>query len=85
MKTYKAYLFRTKDPAIDELRTLVEDVYGERVNNKALTDIEKNGGPTVGCMRGWFFGKTQRPQNPTLEAAGRSFGYRRTWVKMKKG
>lgn len=84
MKQYKAYLFRSKDPAIDELRTLVEDVYGERVNNKSLADMEKNGGPSVGCMRGWFFGDTQRPQNPTLEAAGRSFGYRRQWVKMKK-
>lgn len=84
MKTYKAYLFRNKDPVIDELRTLVENVYGERVNHKALADMERNGGPTASCMRGWFFGKTQRPQNPTVEAAGRSFGYRRNWVKMKE-
>lgn len=84
MRTYKAYLFRNKEPVIDETRTLIEDVYGERINNKILADIEKNGGPTVGCTRGWFFGKTCRPKNETLEAAGRSFGYRRQWVKMKK-
>jgi hypothetical protein len=84
MKSYRSYLFRNKDPAIDDLRTLVEDVYGEKVNNKSLSDMEKNGGPSVGCMRGWFFGITKRPNNTTLEAAGRSFGYRRTWVKMKE-
>lgn len=82
MRTYKSYMFRTKDPAIDELRTVVEDTYGERVNHSHLSDIEAKGGPTAGCMRGWFFGKTQRPQNATLEAAGRSNGMRRKWVKM---
>lgn len=80
---YRAYLFRAKDPAIDELRTIVEDHFGKRVNGKQLKEIKEAGGPSVGTMRGWFFGKTRRPQNPTLEAAGRALGYRRTWVKMK--
>jgi hypothetical protein len=82
VKTYKSYLFRAKDPAIDELRTVVEDHYGERVAHHHLADIEASGGPSTACMRGWFFGKTQRPQNATLEAAGRSRGFRRKWVKM---
>lgn len=83
MKTYRSYLFKTKDPVIDELRTMIEDNAGKKVGARGvLQEIEKGGGPTVSCMRGWFFGKTKRPQNPTVEAAGRSIGYKRTWVKM---
>lgn len=82
MKAYKAYLFRNKDPVIDELRTLVEDHFGERVANHHLAHMEAGGGPSTACMRGWFFGKTQRPHSPTVEAAGRSIGFRRKWVKM---
>lgn len=81
MRTYKSYLFRGKEPVIDETRTLIQDVYGERVNGRILADIESKGGPTKGCMRGWFFGATQRPQNITVEATGRALGYRRKWVK----
>lgn len=80
---YKSYMFRTKDPAIDELRTIVEDHFGHRVTKKDLKEIQDGGGPTVGCMSGWFFGKTNRPQNPTLEACGRTLGYKREWVKQK--
>jgi hypothetical protein len=78
---YKAYVFRTKDPAIDELRTVVEDYFGHRVTSKDLREIEDGGGPRTATMQQWFFGKTRRPQNPTLEAAGRALGYRRKWVK----
>lgn len=81
--TYGAYRFRSKDPAIDEFRTVVEDHFGHRVTKKDLKLIEESGGPKRGTMAGWFFGDTLRPQNPTLEAAGRSIGYRREWVKMK--
>lgn len=83
MPLYQSYLFRDKDPAIDELRTVVEDYFGERVNKKRLAEINESGGPTQGCMASWFFGKTKRPQNATLEAAGRALGYKRTWSKMK--
>ena len=80
--TYGAYVFRTKDPEIDVLRTLVEDHFGHRVTKKDLKEVEISGGPKAGTMAGWFFGKTRRPQNPTLEAAGRALGYQRKWVKM---
>lgn len=81
---YKAYLFKDKEPVIDLTRTLFEDVYGRRIDTKMLAEIEQNGGPTVGCMRGWFFGETMRPNNVTIEAAGRALGYERQWVKMRK-
>jgi len=82
LRTYSAYLFKTKDPAIDEFRTVVEDHFGHRVTKKDLKMISEDGGPTKGTMVGWFFGKTRRPQNPTLEAAGRALGWKRQWVKM---
>lgn len=85
MPLYQSYLFRDKDPAIDELRTVVEDHFGQRVNNKQLSEIHASGGPTASCMGQWFFGKTKRPQNATLEAAGRALGFRRVWQKHKQG
>ena len=84
LRLYRAYTFRTKDPVIDEIRTLAEDHFGKRVNHVSLKAIEEAGGPTVSCMRGWFFGVTKRPQNPTIEAAGRAIGFRRKWVKMDR-
>jgi hypothetical protein len=80
---YGAYVFRTKDPAIDKFRTLVEDHFGHRVNGKDLKHIHEEGGPSIAAMRGWFFGKTRRPQNPTLEAAGQALGYERVWQKKR--
>lgn len=81
-KLYSAYLFRSRDPSIDELRTVVEDHFGHRVNVKDLAKITEDGGPTTGTMKNWFFGKTMRPQSATLEAAGRALGYRRVWQKL---
>jgi hypothetical protein len=83
MPIYKSYTFRDKDPIIDELRTLVEDHYGVRVNGKSLRQITEAGGPTASCMGSWFFGTTKRPQNATIEAAGRAMGYRRVWQREK--
>jgi hypothetical protein len=84
MRTYGAYVFKTKEPCIDEYRTLVEDHFGHRVTNKDLEHISEAGGPSSACMRGWLFGATERPQNATMEAAGRALGYHRVWQRMKK-
>ena len=78
---YKSYMIRTKDPAIDELRTVVENHFGKRVNTAMLREIESNGGPIAGTTAGWFFGEIRRPQSATLEAAGRALGYHRKWVR----
>jgi hypothetical protein len=80
---YGAYLFKEKDPVIDTLRTMAEDYFGEKITPKNLQSIETAGGPKVGTMRAWFFGKTKRPNNATIEAAGRSIGWERTWKKMR--
>src|ERR1700746_2132509 len=80
---YKSYFFKDKDPVIDELRTLAEDYFGEKVSGKNLRSIQTAGGPTASTMREWFFGKTKRPTSATVEAAGRSIGFERTWRKMR--
>ena len=82
-KTYGSYRFRNKDLVIDELRTLIEENDGARVTGKRLAKIERDGGPSASAMRGWFFGKTRRPQSASIEAAGRAIGYLRVWQKMK--
>ena len=79
---YKSYIFKTKDPAIDELRTVIEDSIGRRITKKDAKLIEQDGGPKVGTVNAWFFGATMRPQSATLEAAGRALGFKRQWVKM---
>ena len=81
MKLYKSYMFRDKDPAIDEFRTVMQDHYGDKLDHKAMVDVEVNGGPTPQTIHNWFFGKTKRPQNATIEAAGRALGMKRVWVR----
>lgn len=84
MRLLKAYMFKTKDPAIDELRTVVQDHYkSTNFGSEELEEVADKGGPTAGTMRSWFFGKTLRPQNATLEAAGRALGMKRVWVRNK--
>jgi hypothetical protein len=84
LRVYGAYVFKDKAPSIDEFRTLCETHFGHRVTNNDLRQIEGDGGPTVSCMRGWLFGDTMRPQDPTMEAAGRAMGYRRVWQRMRR-
>ena len=84
MPMYQSYMFKDKDPVIDELRTLAEDAYGKRISNASMTDIHANGGPSTTCMRAWWFGKTRRPTSATVEAAGRAMGFMRVWRKMTK-
>ena len=78
-KKYQAYMFRSKDPVIYEMRTIVQDEFG-KLNHKALRKIEEQGGPTAGCLVGWFHGSVKRPNNATVEAAGRAMGRKRVWV-----
>jgi hypothetical protein len=77
MPIYRSYVFREKDPVIDQLRGLMG-------NHVTIGQIVKDGGPSDSCMRNWFYGETRRPQNATIEAAGRAMGYERRWQKMRR-
>lgn len=84
-KLYKSYLFKTKDPAIDRIRTVMQDHFGKRnLSAEDYAEVYEQGGPSAGCIKSWFEGKTKRPQNATLEAAGRAIGYHRVWRKIPK-
>ena len=86
MKLYQSYVFRDKDPAIDAIRTVMQDHFGKRnLDHADYAEVEEQGGPTAGCIKSWFEGKTKRPQNATLEAAGRALGYHRVWRRMPRG
>jgi hypothetical protein len=81
-RLYKSYVFRDRDPVIDELRTVMEDSLGRKFTKKDAKTIEEDGGPKRGTVINWFWGTTKRPQSATLEAAGRAAGFRRTWVRL---
>lgn len=65
---YKAYAFVDKDPIIDVIRTIKRD--------SEMTDVEitAKGGPATATLRGWFTGKTRRPQFATVAAAAAAMG-----------
>lgn len=83
MRLYSSYMFRDKDPAIDEIRTVMQRHYRKNnLDKEDYNDVAEQGGPTAGCIKAWFEGKTKRPQNATLEAAGRALGFERVWQQM---
>jgi hypothetical protein len=84
LRLYKSYMFKNKDPVIDEMRTIIQDNFGS-ITHKALKQIEADGGPTITCMDNWFKGDTKRPQSASIEAAGRAMGMKRVWVKSNNG
>lgn len=77
LKPYKAYPFRTKDPVIDELRTMYQD------SGRRLDDICDAAGLAHGTPIGWFKKGVRRPQNASIETFGRALGKRRVWVDLK--
>jgi transcriptional regulator with XRE-family HTH domain len=66
---YRTYNFINKDPAIDALRTIIND---EGVSEAKLHVLS---GVSVTTFTGWFRGDTKRPQHATLAAAASALGY----------
>jgi hypothetical protein len=65
-KHYATYYFRAdeQDPVIDIVRTCI-DIYTVRNNlshHKALVNISKTSGVSLGCIYGWLDGKTRMPR-----------------------
>lgn len=65
---YKAYVFKDRDPIIDELATARADAGVSFVQTAAA------GGPSVTTLSNWERGKTKRPQFCTVAAAARTYG-----------
>jgi transcriptional regulator with XRE-family HTH domain len=75
---YKSYSFRTKDPVIDELRTVVKD---EAVSYQQISEAS---GVSAGTLHNWFHGTTRRPQHASIMAVTRAMGYDYELVKSGK-
>ena len=83
---YKSYSFRDKDPAIDQMRTAIQKSCGSRETAKMRAEykrIQEAGGPTVGCLKGWFEKSTRRPQFASLNATARILGLEWRLMKIK--
>ena len=75
MKFYRSYSFVDKDPAIDQVRTAVNDAGLTYPQVAELSDV------SVGTLVSWFHGKTRRPQDATIMAVMRGIGYEQRWAK----
>lgn len=77
VKVYKHYNYQY-DPQMVELVKLI------KADGHTINSLAKESGVSAGTISNWAKKKTRRPQNFTLEATGRSIGYRREWVKDEK-
>lgn len=75
---YKSYNFKNKDPAIDELRTVIKD------EGASYLQIQEASGVSSGTMYNWFHGQTRRPQHASIMAVARALGYDYQLVKEGK-
>lgn len=70
---YKTYAFKTKDPVIDELRTVFKDE--KLLSNAGYKIVADRGAPKAGTYRNWFNGSTRRPQFASIQATAKALGY----------
>lgn len=77
LRVYRTYSMIDKDPAIDRIRTIVQDE-GLFTNLAAVADISSVSATT---LNNWFHGDTKRPQNATIQAVLSSLGYKTEYVK----
>jgi len=80
---YKSYMFKNKDPVIDEMKTLFKDE--GLLNSDGFEEIHARGAATAATYKKWFNGDTRRPQNASVMATAHALGYDRKWVKKGKG
>lgn len=78
----RTYLFKDKDPVVDELRTALQDAgLFSKSMLKKLSIIANQSYSTYDAM---FFGETRRPQNATVAGLLGAAGLRRTIEVVKK-
>jgi hypothetical protein len=75
LNLYRSYNFVDKDPIIDKMRVMFGDVsYGK---------VSELSGVSYTTLKGWFDGKTRRPQYATVMAAVHAMGYKITYSRDK--
>jgi transcriptional regulator with XRE-family HTH domain len=65
---YPSYLFKTHDPVLDAIDTLIEDA------GVSYTYIANKSGVTQKTLLNWHRRKTRRPQYATIAAVVRALG-----------
>ena len=68
-KLYKSYSFVDKDPVIDIVRTIIEDA------DMSYDEVSGESDVSTTTLRGWFDGKTKRPQYATVAAVLGGLGF----------
>lgn len=79
LNIYRTYNFIDKDPAIDKIRTIVND---EGLIKK-LNIVHELSGVATTTLDNWFNGETKCPQNRTLAAVASALGYELQYEKTK--
>lgn len=77
MNLYRSYNFVNKDPAIDKIRTIVQDAGVSYDQLHVLSGVSQT------TFSNWFQGDTKRPQHTTLAATAAALGYDWELVKAK--
>lgn len=77
LQPYKSYLFRTKDPIIDKIHTVIDD------SGMSYREINERSGVSTSAMNGWINGATRRPQFCTIAAVAGACGKQLVMVNKK--
>jgi hypothetical protein len=78
LRLYRSYVFKDKDPVIDQIRTLMSD------EDLTVSQVSTLSFVSASTIHNWMHGETRRPQSASVEAVGRAMGYSREWVQMRK-
>lgn len=66
---YSSYLFIDKDPIIFEIWDLIQK------EGLTLHQVYLKSNVSIATLESWFYGRTVRPQHPTVKAVIQSMGY----------
>jgi hypothetical protein len=75
LRVYRSYNFVDKDPVIDQVQTIVQAA--GLLRKGGLRKLHRLSGVSESATYNWFFGKTRRPMNASIEAVARALGYHR--------
>ncbi len=80
--SYRTYNWKTKNPVIDKMRTVLQDE-GMFAKNKRKM-LHELSGVALSTFDGWFEGDTKDPKHATIMATMSALGYEEKFVKTEK-
>jgi hypothetical protein len=82
LMTYRTYNWRTKNPVIDKVRTVLQEE-GLYARNKRQM-LHNLTGVAVATYEGWFEGATKDPKHTTIMATMSALGYEEKFVRTQE-